>query len=348
MDIRQLVVAAANGSRPYPFRDRLAQTGLPYVPQVPRGTGKTLAAVLRWLYRRRYHPDAEVRASTSRGFLVLLPTMGPTPHNNKAKAVATEVDPALLRTVGGRVSRISRPVSEQQVADPRRPLSSTPYRPRHGVCYPEQRLVVGPSMRVLEPVDRLQLDEPLKNVATVAQLRALRQLDDQTSDVQLDDTRDQLRPTRRSRLHLKAPCFHEQGGHWQRDQRGQKGTAVAVLHLREMNQGLARADLLTNRARGTLAGAWADEHDCDPVATSPTRLVSEPEQVGAAMLRTTGPGSQASPSTRHQRLHSRAAGRWLNRSVRCAGPLLVRAANDAPHVTPPQGRASGPTHLGLP
>lgn len=65
--------AEASGSRPHPFQERLADEGLPDVLRIPTGTGKTLAAVLPWLYRRRYHPDAGVRASTPRWLVFVLP-----------------------------------------------------------------------------------------------------------------------------------------------------------------------------------------------------------------------------------------------------------------------------------
>ena len=40
---------------------------------MPTGTGKTLAAVLPWLYRRVGHPDAEVRKTTPRWLVIVLP-----------------------------------------------------------------------------------------------------------------------------------------------------------------------------------------------------------------------------------------------------------------------------------
>ncbi len=67
------LAAQASGVEPHPFQQRLAHEGLPDVLRVPTGTGKTLAAVLPWLYRRRYHPDAGVRASTPRWLVFVLP-----------------------------------------------------------------------------------------------------------------------------------------------------------------------------------------------------------------------------------------------------------------------------------
>lgn len=67
------LAAQASGSDPYSFQERLAHEGLTDVLRAPTGTGKTLAAVLPWLYRRRYHPDADVRASTPRWLVFVLP-----------------------------------------------------------------------------------------------------------------------------------------------------------------------------------------------------------------------------------------------------------------------------------
>lgn len=58
---------------PYDYQRRLAANGLPELLRVPTGAGKTLAAVLPWLYRRRFHPDKEVRQATPRRLVVVLP-----------------------------------------------------------------------------------------------------------------------------------------------------------------------------------------------------------------------------------------------------------------------------------
>lgn len=73
MDFRELVFTATDGYSPHGYQERLADEELPDVLRVPTGTGKTLAAVLPWLYRRHYHPDAEVRASTPRWLVFVLP-----------------------------------------------------------------------------------------------------------------------------------------------------------------------------------------------------------------------------------------------------------------------------------
>lgn len=72
MDFDELVEKAA-GYQPYPYQRRLALEGYPDVLAVPTGAGKTLAAVLPWLWRRRFHSDADVRASTPRWLVLVLP-----------------------------------------------------------------------------------------------------------------------------------------------------------------------------------------------------------------------------------------------------------------------------------
>ncbi len=58
---------------PYPYQAALARDGLPDVLNVPTGCGKTAAAVLAWMFRRRHHPSAEVRRSTPRRLILALP-----------------------------------------------------------------------------------------------------------------------------------------------------------------------------------------------------------------------------------------------------------------------------------
>lgn len=67
------VGVATGGARPHGYQSRIAEQGLPDVLRVPTGTGKTLAAVLPWLYRRAGHPDAEVRKTTPRWLVIVLP-----------------------------------------------------------------------------------------------------------------------------------------------------------------------------------------------------------------------------------------------------------------------------------
>lgn len=66
-------VRQAAACDPYPYQRRLAEQGLPELLRVPTGCGKTLAASLPWLYRRRIHADAAVRASTPRWLVFVLP-----------------------------------------------------------------------------------------------------------------------------------------------------------------------------------------------------------------------------------------------------------------------------------
>ncbi len=67
------LVEQATGHAPYAYQRRLAHDGLPELLRVPTGTGKTLAATLPWLYRRRFHPDPAVRASTPHWLVYALP-----------------------------------------------------------------------------------------------------------------------------------------------------------------------------------------------------------------------------------------------------------------------------------
>ena len=59
--------------QPYPYQVALA-TGaeLPDLLSVPTGAGKTAAAVLGWLWRRRFGP-ARLRATTPRRLIFCLP-----------------------------------------------------------------------------------------------------------------------------------------------------------------------------------------------------------------------------------------------------------------------------------
>lgn len=59
---------------PYPYQCEFASSKvLPQLLNVPTGAGKTATAILGWLYRRRFHPDAEVRNSTPRRLVYCLP-----------------------------------------------------------------------------------------------------------------------------------------------------------------------------------------------------------------------------------------------------------------------------------
>lgn len=67
------LVQQATGHQPYPYQRLLADKGLVELLAVPTGTGKTLAAVLPWLYRRRQHHDPVVQSSTPRRLVLVLP-----------------------------------------------------------------------------------------------------------------------------------------------------------------------------------------------------------------------------------------------------------------------------------
>ncbi len=64
----------ATGRDPFPYQTALAQAQeLPQYLRIPTGGGKTAAAVLAWLYRRRFHPSPDVRSGTPRRLVYCLP-----------------------------------------------------------------------------------------------------------------------------------------------------------------------------------------------------------------------------------------------------------------------------------
>ncbi len=68
------VFHAATGREPFPYQTVLAEAStLPDLLRVPTGGGKTAAAVLGWLYRRRFHPDAGDRRAAPRRLVYCLP-----------------------------------------------------------------------------------------------------------------------------------------------------------------------------------------------------------------------------------------------------------------------------------
>ncbi|MGV1008967.1 MAG: type I-G CRISPR-associated helicase/endonuclease Cas3g [Dermatophilaceae bacterium] len=64
----------AAGMAPYDYQQRIANDGYPDLIHVPTGAGKTLAAVLPWVWRMRFHPDPAVRAGNPRRLFLVLPT----------------------------------------------------------------------------------------------------------------------------------------------------------------------------------------------------------------------------------------------------------------------------------
>jgi CRISPR-associated endonuclease/helicase Cas3 len=69
-----LVEKATKGAaRPYDYQRLIAENGFPELINVPTGVGKTMAAVLPWLFRRRFHSDGAVRQATPRRLVFVLP-----------------------------------------------------------------------------------------------------------------------------------------------------------------------------------------------------------------------------------------------------------------------------------
>lgn len=65
---------AATGYAPFPYQEKIAQLEAPYLfLNVPTGAGKTAAAMLSWLWRRRCCPVKEVRENTPRRLVYCLP-----------------------------------------------------------------------------------------------------------------------------------------------------------------------------------------------------------------------------------------------------------------------------------
>ena len=72
-DFGSLFVHATEGSIPLPYQERLALAGsLPTLLDVPTGLGKTAAAVLAWVWRRRFAGE-EIRQTTPRRLVYCLP-----------------------------------------------------------------------------------------------------------------------------------------------------------------------------------------------------------------------------------------------------------------------------------
>ncbi|MBI3465363.1 MAG: DEAD/DEAH box helicase [Planctomycetes bacterium] len=68
------VFKRATESTPYPYQCRLAtESPFPQLLDIPTGLGKTAAAVLAWLWRRRFHEDLSIRAGTPRRLVYCLP-----------------------------------------------------------------------------------------------------------------------------------------------------------------------------------------------------------------------------------------------------------------------------------
>ena len=100
----ELVRLCTNGStEPYDYQRRIAAEGLPELLNIPTGAGKTMAVVLGWLYRRRFHPDLAVRAATPHWLVICQPmrTLVEQVRKNaetwlNAAGLADDVDPVNL------------------------------------------------------------------------------------------------------------------------------------------------------------------------------------------------------------------------------------------------------------
>ncbi|MFI1582994.1 DEAD/DEAH box helicase [Embleya sp. NPDC020630] len=66
-------VSTATTYKPYAYQEVLSQGPLPQLLRAPTGCGKTVAAVLPWMWRLLEHPDEAVRRSTPRWLVYVLP-----------------------------------------------------------------------------------------------------------------------------------------------------------------------------------------------------------------------------------------------------------------------------------
>ncbi|MGD9498122.1 MAG: CRISPR-associated helicase Cas3' [Armatimonadota bacterium] len=74
MDFDAFFRRATADLAPFPYQCEIAgRDALPWLLDAPTGAGKTAAAVLGWVWRRHYHPDAEVRRATPRRLVYCLP-----------------------------------------------------------------------------------------------------------------------------------------------------------------------------------------------------------------------------------------------------------------------------------
>lgn len=73
MEFHELFSKATDGLEPFPFQRRIAAEGFPQTLCAPTGAGKSAAAVLGWLWRRRFAPDDETRRRTPRRLVYCLP-----------------------------------------------------------------------------------------------------------------------------------------------------------------------------------------------------------------------------------------------------------------------------------
>ncbi len=62
------------GVSPYSYQQQIADEGVPDLITAPTGAGKTISAVLPWVWRRLFHSAPDVRSVTPRRLVVALPT----------------------------------------------------------------------------------------------------------------------------------------------------------------------------------------------------------------------------------------------------------------------------------
>jgi CRISPR-associated endonuclease/helicase Cas3 len=94
-----------NDQQPYDYQQRLAEKGFPDLLAVPTGAGKTLAVVLGWLYRRRFHPDPAVRQATPHWLVIC------QPMRTLVEQVRNDVDRWLTALGLDSPSRLGEPTS---------------------------------------------------------------------------------------------------------------------------------------------------------------------------------------------------------------------------------------------
>lgn len=63
----------ATDNKPYPYQEKLACASIESrLIYIPTGCGKTAAAMLAWLWRRRFHSDSSMHASARRRLVYCL------------------------------------------------------------------------------------------------------------------------------------------------------------------------------------------------------------------------------------------------------------------------------------
>jgi len=74
MDFQRFFAAVYRDRSPYPYQKDLAEVeSWPTLLDIPTGLGKTAAVLGGWCYRRFFHPSDEIRRSTPRRLVYVLP-----------------------------------------------------------------------------------------------------------------------------------------------------------------------------------------------------------------------------------------------------------------------------------